>query len=558
LNGSAPSSAAARGRSPVPGSGAEFDAVVIGSGPNGLVGANHLADHGWKVLVLEAEDTPGGGVRSGELIEPGYVNDRCSAFYPFAVVSPALTELGLEQEGLRWLHAPHVLAHPNADGSCAVLSRSLDDTAASLDAGHPGDGDAWRALYRRWLDLQPALLDAFLGPFPPLRGAFGLARRVPPRELARLARFSLLPVRRLGEEEFGGDVARRLLAGLALHADLAPEGTISGFMGWLLTSLGQQHGFPVPEGGASAVTAALVRRLTGRDGMLACDAPVNGIVIRGGRAVGVRLADGSEVGARRAVLADVSGPALYRSLVASEHLPSRVLDDLGRFQWDNATVKVDWTLDGPIPWLATPARSAGTVHVVDGVDELTVIASELARGLVPANPFLLVGQQSMTDPTRQPAGKETAWAYTHVPQVTRGDAGGELTGAWDRPDRERFCRRIEARMESLAPGFTQLIRGRNIVAPPGFELENANLHGGAINGGTSQLHQQLIFRPIPGAGRPGTPIKGLFLASSAAHPGGGLHGAPGRNAARAALAADWRRADRWIAAPSAQRARTRR
>lgn len=516
------------------------DAIVIGAGPNGLVAANHLADHGWKVLVLEAELQPGGAVRSSELIEPGYILDHCSAFYPLAGASRALLDLSLEDHGLRWLHAPAVLAHPTSDGSCPVLSRDIDVTAASLDEGHSGDGDAWRRLYQRWNELDPALLEAFLAPMPPARGTARLVTKMSPRELVRFARFALLPVRRMGEEEFGGEPARRMLAGAALHADLAPESTLSGFLGWLLCSLGQGVGYPVPEGGASSVTEALVRRLESKGGQVITGARVDRIEVERGRAVGVTLQDGSPVRASKAVLADVSAPALYTRLVDAEHLSADLLADIGKFHWDNATFKVDWTLDGPIPWTVEAARQAGTVHVTEGVDELTLVSSELARGLVPAQPFLLVGQQSMTDPTRQPAGKETAWAYTHLPRHVKGDSGGELAGDWRPSDVERFADRIEGRMEALAPGFRSLIRGRHTQAPHDFEAENANLDRGALGGGTSQLHQQLVFRPIPGMGRAGTPIKGLFLGSSSAHPGGGLHGACGANAARAAIAADRR------------------
>jgi len=306
----------------------------------------------------------------------------------------------------------------------------------------------------------------------------------------------------------------------------------------LLCAVGQNLGFPVPQGGASSMTEALIRRLESRAGMVVCGAPVTQIRVSSGRAVGVELADGSPIRARRAVLADVSAPSLYRSLVDAEHLPESLLRDLDRFQWDDATFKVDWSLDGPIPWSSPGARRAGTVHIVESVDELTVISSELARGLIPANPFLLIGQQSMTDVSRQPAGKETAWAYTHVPQTVRGDAAGELAGDWCPDDVRRFTDRIEARIERLAPGFRDLIRGRHTLAPADLEADNRNLHNGAINGGTAQLHQQLIFRPTPGTGRPGTPIRDLYLASGSAHPGGGLHGAAGRNAARAAIASD--------------------
>lgn len=518
-----------------------YEAVIIGSGPNGLVGANVLADAGWRVVVLEALHRPGGAVRSSELIESGYVNDHCSAFYPLAAASPAIRALGLHRYGLRWLHAPSVLAHPTTADPGPELSRDIDVTAASLDDEHPGDGDAWRRLHARWTGLEPALLAALFSPFPPLRGALGLLRRLRPHDLAAFARFSLLPVRRLGEEEFDGVYGPRLLTGAALHTDLAPEMNLSGFMGWLLCALGQSHGYPVPAGGASALTDALVARLREHGGEVVCDTPVARVLVRSCRAAGVELADGTLVHADRAVLADVNAPLLYRRLVAAGDLPARLLEDLDRFDWDHATFKVDWTLDGPIPWRSAPARRAGTVHVAEGVDELTVTASELARGLVPTDPFLLVGQQSMTDPSRAPAGKDTGWAYTHVPRRTRGDAAGVLDGDWSASDVERFASRIEDRIEALAPGFRDLIRGRHVMAPADLEADNPNLDTGSINGGTAALHQQLVFRPVPGLGRPSTPIAGLFLASGSAHPGGGVHGAAGANAARAALSQHRRR-----------------
>ena len=525
---------------------ADADAVVIGAGPNGLVAANLLADAGWSVVVFEAGDEPGGSVRSAELVEPGFLNDVCSAFYPLASEGSPIDDLRLDQHGLRWLHAPTVLAHPTADGTCPIISRQLDETVASLDALHPGDGAAWAGLYQRWTDLAPHLSRILYRPFPPVAGAAGILRSLPPRDLARFGRFMMLPARRMGEEEFGGDAARRLLAGCALHADLTPESTLSGFFGWLMCSLGQANGFPVPEGGARSVTEALVARLRSKGGTVHCSSAIEGVEVHRGQAVGVRLAGGGTARARRAVLADVNAPLLYTRLVAQGDLPDAMLGDIERFHWDDATFKVDWTLDGPIPWTAPAARGAGTVHLAEGTDALTVVASELARGLLPERPFLLVGQQSMTDPSRQPAGKETAWAYTHVPRDIRGDGAGELGTTWAADDVDGFAARMEAEVEALAPGFGRLIRGRHVLTPERFEAENPNLHAGAINGGTAQLHQQLVFRPVPGLGRATTPISGLYLASSSAHPGGGLHGAPGANAARAALWQDrtrpWRRA----------------
>ncbi|MDP9401619.1 MAG: NAD(P)/FAD-dependent oxidoreductase [Actinomycetota bacterium] len=514
------------------------DAVVIGSGPNGLVAANLLADAGWEVLVLEAQPEPGGAVRSAALTEPGFAHDVFSSFYPFAQVSPPLRRFGLERHGLRWRRHPLALAHPDPDGGCASLSTDLDETAASLDAYAPGDGQAWRALFARWQAVAEGLVGALFTPFPPVRAAGRVAAAMPPAELLRFARFLTLPVRRMGTEHFRGAGGRNLLAGNALHADLAPEDVGSGAFGWILTALGQEVGFPVPEGGSSALSRALVRRLEERGGRVVCSVPVTQVLVRRGRAAGVRTAEGDEVGARRAVLADVDAPTLYRELVAAEHLPGRLLADLDTaFAYDHATVKVDWALDGPVPWTAPDARRAGTVHVTAGVDELTHTMAELNTDRIPARPFLIFGQYALADPTRQPAGRETAWAYAHVPRSTRADAGGELSGRWDDDETARFADRMEERLEAFAPGFRRLVRARHVLGPGGLEAADANLVGGAINGGTAHPYQLALFRPVPAhLGRPESPLPGLYLASASAHPAGGVHGAPGANAARAALA----------------------
>jgi phytoene dehydrogenase-like protein len=420
------------------------DAVVVGAGPNGLVAANLLADAGWRVTVLEEQPEPGGAVRHDDAVAPGFVNDLFSSFYPLAAASPILRGLRLEDHGLRWAHAPHVLAHPLTDGTCAVLDRDVATTAASLDAFAPGDGAAWERLHGVWDRYRADIVDALFTPFPPVRAGARLALRLRGAGGLRLARTLVLPVRRLGEEEFRGEGGKLLLAGNALHADLAPEAAGSGGFGWLMSMLGQTYGFPVPVGGSGALTEALVHRLRARGGTLHCGRRVDRVLVRDRRAVGVRTADGETVAARRAVLADVSVPALYGRLVPPADLPDQVRTDLRHFQWDFATFKVDWALDGPVPWRYEEAARAGTVHLADGLDELTRFAAQIAMRQVPDRPFALFGQMTTTDPTRSPSGTESAWAYTHVPHDIRADAGDEgITGSWDAGEQELMADRVE-------------------------------------------------------------------------------------------------------------------
>jgi phytoene dehydrogenase-like protein len=515
----------------------DVDAVVIGAGPNGLVAANLLADAGWRVLVLEAQPEPGGAVRSAELTHPGFVHDVFSAFYPLGTASPVMRALDLESYGVRWRRSPLVLAHPTADGRCAALSTDVEETAASVEEFAPGDGDAWRSFAADFARVSGPLLDSMMSPIPPVRGPLRLAATLGPRGLLEFTRQSLLSVRRMAHERFRGEGAGLLLAGNAMHSDLGPDVPPSGFLGWFLTGLGQQFGFPVPEGGAGELTAALVRRLSVRGGVVRCNAPVRRIEVRDRRAVAVVLADGDTIAAPRGVVADVGAPALYRNLVGEEHLPARLVDDLTRFEYDHATFKIDWALSGPIPWRADAATRAGTVHLCDSMDRITAYAADLAQDRIPARPFVLLGQMNTADPTRSPAGTETVWAYSHVPLCVRGDAGGNLRGVWDVAESENYADRIEAEIEAFAPGFRSLVTARHLLPPPTLEAMNANLVGGALGGGTTAITQQLVFRPVPGLGRAETPVRSLFLASASAHPGGGVHGACGANAARAALLA---------------------
>jgi phytoene dehydrogenase-like protein len=498
--------------------------VVVGAGHNGLVAANLLADAGWRVLVLEASDRAGGAVRSDQNLLDGYVTDWFSAFYPLAAASPVLQSLHLERWGLSWRRAPAPLAHVFPDGRCALLGNAVEDTAASLDSFAAGDGAAWIALTERFTAVQRPLLDALLGPFPPVRAATTVFQRLGWADSLRFARFAVLPVRRFGKETFSGEGATMLLAGNALHTDLSPDAAASAIYGWLLCMLAQTVGFPAPAGGSGSIIEALCARLGDAGGEIRLDTPVAAIEVANDRVSGVRLASG-EVIATTTVLADVDAPQLYLNLVGRQHLPERLVEDLRKFEWDLATVKVNWALAGPIPWKSAAARQAGTVHLGVDLDGLTRYGASLATGQAPSEPFVVLGQMTTADASRSPLGTESAWAYSHLPHTAAGDQAVI----------DLQVGRIEAAIETQAPGFQSRILRRAVQTPTDMQQADRSLFGGALGGGTAAIHQELFFRPVPGLGRAETVIDGLYLASAAAHPGGGVHGAPGSNAARAAL-----------------------
>ncbi|MGB3411741.1 MAG: NAD(P)/FAD-dependent oxidoreductase [Microthrixaceae bacterium] len=512
-----------------------FDAVIIGAGHNGLVSANLLADAGWDVLVLEAAEEAGGAVQSDEL-HPGYVTDRFSSFYPMTAASPVMAGLELERHGLRWTHAPKVLAHMKPDAPAAVLYKDPERTAAGLDLAGAGDGDAWRRFSAQWSRIGAPMLDALLSPFPPVKAGLklGWAART---ELWDLARMSVLPVRTLAEENFKGVDPGLLLAGNALHADVTPDAAPSAFLGWLLVGLGQSVGFPVPIGGAGEIIRSLIARLESSGGTVRTGSPAQSIEVKSGRATGV-VTEAGLVAARRGVIAACDAQILYGTLLDDSDIPDAYMARMQQFRRANGTVKVDYALSAPVPWKDDRAADAGTVHVADSITELTHTAAQLSSGELPSDPFLLIGQMTVADRTRSPEGTESLWAYTHVPQDVVADAGGQIDhkGRLSGAALERFAERMDDRIESHAPGFRDRIIARRVVGPDDLEEANASLIGGDISGGTTQLHQQLVFRPVPGLGRAETPIRGLFLGSSSAHPGGSVHGACGANAARAALA----------------------
>jgi phytoene dehydrogenase-like protein len=504
------------------------DAVVIGAGHNGLVAAAILADAGWDVLVLEAQAEPGGAVKSAELF-PGYVSDLYSAFYPLSVASPALRALHLEDHGLQWTHAPAVVGHARSadDDDAPVIYREIDRTAADLERRQRGDGDRWRELFDQWLRIREPLLSTLFSPFPPVRGLAGLLRKLGTGDALRLAHRLLLPAGVMAEQLFDGDAARLLLLGNAMHADVPIDAPGSGVMGYLLIMMAQDGGWPVPVGGAGQLATALVRRAQAAGARIECHRQVEAIDVRGGRAVAVHTADGATVRTRRAVIADTSAPQLYGDLLPAGAVPEAVIRDMRHFVWDTPVLKINYALDSAIPWRSKSLTDTGTVHLGADHDGLIRWMADLNTATLPQRPFMLVGQMTTADPSRSPVGTESAWAYTHLPR-----------GVADDESAERLAQVVGGVLEEHAPGFTDRVVGKTIQRPSDLEASDANLHTGAVNGGTSQLYQQLVFRPAPGFGRAETPVENVYLGSAGANPGGGVHGICGRNAARAALAGD--------------------
>jgi phytoene dehydrogenase-like protein len=349
--------------------------------------------------------------------------------------------------------------------------------------------------------------------------------RLGPRHLARLASIFLASGRSLSERWFGSSAARRVLPGLALHADVGPDDRFGAGLGFVLGMGATTGGYPVPQGGARSLAAALEGCMGARGGRLRLGARVVRVVLNDGRARAVRLADGTEIAAR-VVLADTDVVALLLDLVGREHLPGRVIRFMEHFPRGWGTFKVDWALAGPVPWSVEPARQSAVVHAGDSIDDLSRFTAQVRSGALPDNPYLVIGQQSVVDPTRAPSGKHTLWAYTHVPSVVEG---GWVARA------EQFADRIDARIEALAPGFKARIIARRWVTPDQLQAMDSNLVGGDLGGGSNAWHRQLLFRPMFPYFRYRTPVMGLYLCSSYAHPGGGVHGMCGHNAAARVL-----------------------
>ncbi len=495
------------------------DAIVIGAGPNGLVAGIELARHGWDVLILESRERPGGALYSEELTLPGFLHDVGAAFFPFAADSPAFRELGIADK-IEWRHCPLDSAHPARDGTCASIGRNAELARASL--GQP-DGDAWARLAGWAKSMGDRLPAALLSPLP----GFETKLRLGVANLFRFGRYGIQSAAGWSRRHFESASARRVVPALALHADLGPVDLSSAGLGLTLALLAATAGFPVPAGGARAIALALVNRFQELGGKLRLGCRAEQVIVRERRAVAVRCRSEGEIAARRAVIADVGAPALYLRLLCEADVPAWTRWRMRRFVYAWGTFKTDWALAGAVPWQHAEPRESAVVHTGESIEDLIAFTAQVREGRLPDNPYLVIGQQSLADPSRAPEANHTLWAYSHVPS--------NIEGGW-RQNREAFADRIEERIEGLAPGFRQLIRGRAIHDPGDLEAMDENLVGGDLGGGSARLSQQLFFRPMFPYFRYRTPVAGVYLASASAHPGPGVHGACGLNAARAAMA----------------------
>jgi phytoene dehydrogenase-like protein len=496
-----------------------YDAVVVGAGPNGLTAGVTLARAGRSVLVVEAAPTIGGAASTAELTLPGFRHDVFSAVHPAAVASPVFRELELERHGLRWIHPELAMAHPLPGGRAAVLARDLPTTVASLDALATGDGWRWKQLVDPYLRHFEAVRATMLAGFPPAAGPARLAAGFKLGGMLEFVRLLLTSAEALGGELFEGDGAAWLY-GSALHGDAPLGASGSAIAALWLNLMGHGDGWPSPEGGAGAITAALASCLQEHGGAIRVAARAERLHVRRGRVAGLTLADGTTV-ATRTVIATTTPHGLLR--MAGGALGDAYTRRAVHFRYGPQTVKLDWALDAQVPWQSEDARRAGTVHVGGTVAQLQASLLDVARGRLPEQPFLLSGSQSVADPTRAPAGKHTLWAYTHVPPGVDWSA-----------ERERFADVVESQVERFAPGFRDTVLARHVMAPADLEARNENLVGGDVGGGSYVL-DQLIFRPVPSLNPYATPVRGLFIGSASAFPGGAVHGVPGHAAAKAAL-----------------------
>jgi phytoene dehydrogenase-like protein len=467
----------------------QYDAIVVGSGPNGLSAAIELARTGLSVLVCEANESIGGGTRSLELTLPGFLHDVCSAVHPMAIASPFFRSLPLAEHGLEWIQPPMPLVHPLDDGPPAILERGVAATGATLDP----DGSAYRKLIgplvRHWEQLIPEIMG------PPLH--------VPssPISLARFGLRALWPAAALSKAAFRGGRARALFDGLASHSIVALEKPGTSAIGLVMAAAGHAGGWPLARGGSQQIAAALASYFHSLGGTIETSAPVETL---------------ESLPPARAVLLDVTPRQAVQ--IASKSLPPQYLRTLGRFGYGPGVFKIDWALSGPIPWRDPECARTATLHLGGAAEEIEAGERAAWNGEYAEKPFVLLAQPSLFDTTRAPVGRHTGWAYCHVPNGSTRD----MTGM------------IEAQVERFAPGFRDLVIARNTKNTSQLERSNANLVGGDIAGGANNLWQ-LVVRPVLSFDPYRTPTKGLYLCSASTPPGGGVHGMCGYHAAHSAL-----------------------
>jgi phytoene dehydrogenase-like protein len=469
----------------------KYDAVVVGAGPNGLAAAITLVRAGRSVLVLEARDTIGGGSRTAELTLPGFRHDVCSAVHPMALSSPLFNDLPLAEHGLEYIESPVALAHPFDDEPPALVERSFANTGRSLGQ----DAEAYRRLLQPYADGWHKLAHDLLGPLP-----------VPPRApllMARFGLFAIWPMTWLGRLVFSGRRAPAVLAGMAAHSLLPLEAPVTSAFGMVVNITAHSVGWPIVRGGSQRLVDALASYLRSLGGEIVTGQPVTGL---------------RQLPASRHVLFDLTPRQLVD--IAGEALPPSYVRRLQRFRYGMGVFKVDFALDGPIPWREPDVARSATVHLGGSLEEIAASERNNSRGQHNQRPFVLLSQPSLFDPTRAPGNCHTVWAYCHVPHGSNADMSGP----------------IEAQIERFAPGFRDRIVGRSVMNTTAIEAYNANYIGGDINGGV-QDWRQLFTRPVARAVPYSTPNPRIYLCSSSTPPGGGVHGMCGYHAARAVLRA---------------------
>lgn len=467
---------------------ANYDAIVVGAGPNGLAAGIVLARAGLKVQIRERAEHPGGGASTEALTLPGFLHDVCSAVHPLGIGSPFFRRLPLGRHGLEWIQPPAPVVHVFEDGSSVAQERSTTETARGLGV----DGRAWRLLMDPFVPRVDALFGDVLGPLriprhPLLFAAFGIVAMQPATLLSKLL--------------FRGPRARALFSGMAGHATLPLEQPPSAVFGMLLGIAGHAVGWPIPRGGSQSITRALVSYFSSLGGDLVTSAPVESL---------------DELSSARAVVLDVTARQALQ--LAGDRFPHWYRRRLSAFKYGLPTFKLDWALDGPVPWLSPDAARSATVHIGGPMEEIAAERRGSWAGHVADRPYLLFVQPSLFDPTRAPEGKHVAWAYCHIPKNCTED----------------MTERMEAQVERFAPGFRNRILARSSMGPWELERHNPNLVGGDITGGESTL-LQLFFRPAPKMVPYATPLENVFLCSASTPPGAAVHGMCGYHAARAVL-----------------------